>query len=120
MKAMKFKVDNELQSKLLQEALFKNGYLWVLLGSAFSKEPRYTKSTYLFANEDGYLTHSNHPDTFDRSQHEHWGTMCYINGSSNWTSSNDRIALVEVLGEIYNKKELEVALSKLTSYSIEK
>lgn len=122
MKAMKFKVESETESRLLQAALFNKGYRWIA-EDVSAKEPKHTRSTYLFTSADGYLTQANHQETFDNSKYELCNAMTYIykdcyNVSPD--SPNKQIVLVEVLGKMYNKKELEVALSKLTQYRVEK
>lgn len=124
MRAMKFKVDNELQSKLLQQELFKNGYLWRLGEESLLNTPRFTTSKYLFAHPQGHLTQCNHPDSFNLSRFKHCETMSYIGLSDyrpiSYNNPNNQIILVEVLGDMYDKKELQSALSNLTRYSLEK
>lgn len=121
MNALKFKVKNEDQSRLLQAALFEDGYRWIA-EDVSAREPKHTRSTYLFTSTDGYLTQASHQATFDNSKCEHWDTMVYIYKSHKQflDSSNKQIVLVEVLGKMYNKEELEAALSSLTQYRVEK
>ena len=119
-KAMKFSVDNETQSRLLQDALFKEGYGW---GASYAKEHRYTNSTYIFTNTSGYLTHTNSHDWFiDSTSFEHRSAMSYIHNSNSPTvdKQDSQVTLVEVLGNLYNKKDLQLALSSLTRYKLEK
>lgn len=120
MKGMKFKVDNEAQSRLLQAALFVEGYSWIT-SEGLDKEPKHVSSKYLFASEDGYLTQASHTETFNNSSYEWRGTMEYIYKSRKPSPSlNKQVVLVEVLGKMYDKKELEAILSNLTQYSVEK
>lgn len=122
MKAMKFRVENETQSRLLQNALFSRGYRWIADADSV-REPKHTRSTYLFASSDGYLTQASHQETFDNNKYELCNAMTYIYKDCfdvSTDSPNRQIVLVEVLGKVYNKEELEAALSKITQYCVEK
>lgn len=123
MRAMKFKVEGETQSRLLQQALFNRGYRWIANVDLAIEEPKHTKSLYLFTSTDGYLTQASHQATFDNSKCELRNAMTYIYKDCfdvSTDSPNKQIVLVEVLGKIYNKEELEAALSNLTQYRVEK
>lgn len=63
-KAMKFRVKDEIHSRLIQETLFKMGYKWGV--SLFNVS--YTHVNCLYTDSDGYITFSNNIESFNEDQ----------------------------------------------------
>ena len=103
-KNMKFRVRDEEHSKQIQEALFELGYRWPIYGT----EVIHTAAVYLCASQTGELD---------------WSVMesSFLNQAFPEYELKFKPEFVEVVkeevvelnGKLYNKKQLEEALSKL-------
>lgn len=111
-KNQKIRVPSEAISKLVQEALFVQGYSWSISG----QKPANLKCAYLYTYEDGNITNGVTEDHFREHKNQEVRAM-----------TESRLVLVELtpvrtkvimLGGTYYKDDVEAALALLPKATV--
>lgn len=119
-KNMKFRVSSPEQSEKLQTCLFSLGYDWLKK----DKQIKYACSKFLYTTIFGGIEHGQFPIIFKESISKEFDTEQFILDNSPkpitaQTIETNVISLVNVLGKLYNKDDVENALSMLKQYKLE-
>jgi len=106
-KEMKFRVNSETESRIIQQELFKLGYSW-----DDGHSVQYTNQNYLYTDLEGCIKFGASEDRFSKYESPQYA----FEAVTTYNLIKLTPDLVEYNGKKYSKKEFEQALSKLTEY----
>lgn len=106
-KEMKFRVNSETESRIIQEELFKLGYSWI-----DGKNIQHTDTCYLYTEPFGCIKFGTSENHFNKHENPQYA----FEAVTTYNLVKLTPDLVEYNGKKYSKKEFEQALSKLNEY----